>query len=134
MADDVEVIVETFNLLSSDTYEQALELVDDEFEMVTTSDLASEPDTYRGSEGVRRWWETFLEVMEWVRLEVEGAHPVDDHRAILEFLIHTRGRASGIETDQRAIGLATARDGKLLRLQFFTEMADARAAAGLPPS
>ena len=83
---------------------------------------------------MRRWWETFLDVMEWVRLEVEGSHPVDDHRAILEFLIHTRGRASGIETDQRAIGLATARDGKLLRLQFFTEMADARAAAGLPPS
>ncbi len=52
--------------------------------------------------------------MEWVRLEVEGVHPLDDARVILEFLIHTRGRASGIETSQRAVGLATARDGKLL--------------------
>jgi ketosteroid isomerase-like protein len=134
VADDVEAIIETFGLLSSDTYEQALELVDEEFEMVTTPDLASEPDVYRGPEGVRRWWESFLEVMEWVRLEVEGSYPIDDHRAILEFRIRTRGRSSGIETEQRAIGLATARDGKLLRLQFFTEMDAARAAAGLPPS
>jgi ketosteroid isomerase-like protein len=134
VTDDVEAIIEAFGLLSSDTYEDALELVDDDFEMVTTSDLASEPDTYRGPDGVRRWWESFLEVMEWVRLEVEGSYPVDEHRAILEFRIRTRGRSSGIETEQRAIGLATAHDRKLLRLQFFTTMEAARAAAGLPPS
>jgi hypothetical protein len=62
VADDVEAIVATFRLLDSDTYEQAIEFVDDEFEMVTTPDLASEPDVYRGPEGVRRWWESFLPV------------------------------------------------------------------------
>jgi ketosteroid isomerase-like protein len=132
--DDADIIVETFGLLRSDTYERALELVDDDFVMVTTADLASEPDTYRGPEGVRRWWESFLEVMEWVRLEVESAHTVDDHRVILEFLIHTRGRTSGIETDQRAVGLATARHRKLTRLQFFTDLQAAQAAAAAPPS
>jgi ketosteroid isomerase-like protein len=133
VADDLEIIVESFRLLNSDTYEEALELVDDEFEMVTTADLASEPDVYRGPEGARRWWESCVDVMEWVRLEVLNSDPVDDHRAILEFVIHTRGRASGIETDQHAVAIATARDGKLLRLQFFTELGPARAAAGLPP-
>jgi ketosteroid isomerase-like protein len=133
VADDVESIVATFRLLDSDTYEDAIELVDEEFEMVTTPDLASEPDTYTGPEGVRRWWESFLDVMEWVRLEVQEVHPVDEHRAILEFQIHTRGRASGIETDQRAVGLATARDGKLYRLAFFTELEPARAAPGRTP-
>ena len=39
------------------------------------------------------------------------------------------GRASGIETDQRAVGLATARDGKLYRLSFFTGLEAAQAAA-----
>jgi ketosteroid isomerase-like protein len=132
VSDDVETIVETFRLLNSDTYEQALDRVDDEFQMVTPAELASEPDAYRGPEGVRRWWESFLEVMEWVRLEVEEMHPVDDRRVILEFVIHTRGRSSGIETDQRAVGLATARDGKLYRLAFFTDLAQARAAAADP--
>jgi ketosteroid isomerase-like protein len=134
VTDDLEVIVETFRLLNSDTYEQSLELLDDEFEMVTTPDLASEPDIYRGQDGARRWWESFLDVMEWVRLEVKAVYPVDAHRVILEFVIHTRGRASGIETDQHAFGLATARAGKLLRLEFFTGLEQARAAAGLPPS
>jgi ketosteroid isomerase-like protein len=130
VSEDIDAIVETFRMLDSDNYEHALERVDDEFEMVTPPEIASEPDTYRGPEGVRRWWETFLEVMEWVRLEVEEVHLVDDHRVILEFVIHTRGRSSGIETDQRAVGLATARDGKLYRLAFFADLAQARAAAG----
>jgi hypothetical protein len=129
VSDDILAIVETFRLLDSDTYERALERIDDEFEMTTPAELASEPDVYRGPEGVRRWWESFLEVMEWVRLEVEAVHPVDDRRVILEFVIHTRGRSSGIETDQRAVGLATARDGMVYRLAFFTELAQARAAA-----
>jgi ketosteroid isomerase-like protein len=134
VSDDVEAIVEAFRMLDSDNYEQALERVDDEFEMMTPAELASEPDAYRGPEGVRRWWESFLEVMEWVRLELEGVHPVDDQRVILEFVMHTRGRSSGIETDQRAVGFATARDGKLYRLAFFPDLGQARAAAGLPPS
>jgi ketosteroid isomerase-like protein len=132
MDDDVEAIARTFRLLDSRTYEQALEFVDDDFEMVTTAELASEPDVYRGPEGVRRWWESFLDVMEWVRLEVREIHPVGDGRAILEFEIQTRGRSSGIETEQRAVGLASARNGKLYRLRFFTELGSARAAAGLP--
>jgi ketosteroid isomerase-like protein len=130
VSDDADAIVEAFELLDSDTYEQALELIDGEFEMVTPAELASEPDSYRGPEGVRRWWESFLEVMEWVRLEVEEVHPVDDQRLIIEFVIHTRGRSSGIETAQSAVGLTTARNGKLYRLAFFTDLAQARAAAG----
>lgn len=133
MPDDLEAIVETFRLLDSDTYEEALELVDDEFEMVTPANIASEPDTYRGPEGVRRWWESFLEVMEWVRLETEEVHPVGDGRVILEFVIHTRGRTSGIETDQRAVGLAAARSGKLYRLAFFANLEQAWAAARAEP-
>jgi ketosteroid isomerase-like protein len=130
VSDDTDAIVEAFRRLSSDTYEEALELVDDEFEMVTPPELASEPGAYRGPEGVRRWWESFLDVMEWVRLEVEEVHLVDDQRVILEFVMHTRGRSSGIETDQGAVGLATARDGKLYRLAFFADLSQARAAAG----
>jgi hypothetical protein len=128
------VIIDTFGLLNSDNYEQALELVHPEFEMYTPPDIASEPDTYRGADGVRRWWESFLESMEWVRLGVENVYPVDDHRVIIQFVMHTRGRTSGIETDQRAVGLAEAHDGLLRGLQFFTTVAQAREAAGLQPS
>ena len=134
MADDLETIANTFRLLDSETYEQAIELIADDFEMATPAAIASEPSVYRGPEGVRRWWESFLEAMEYVRLEILEAHPVDDTRLILEFEIRTRGRSSGIETSQRAVGLAAARDGKVTRLEFFIDLESAQAAAGLPPS
>ena len=133
MADNVEAIAATFRLLDSDTYEQALESIHDEFVMETPSELASEPDVYRGPAGVRRWWESFLEAMESVRLEVKDVHTIDDDTALVEFVIKARGRTTGIETEQRAVGLATAREGKVVGLEFFTDLDRARAAAGLPP-
>ena len=102
--------------------------------MVTTPELASEPDVYRGPEGVRRWWESFLDVMEWVRWRSRAVDPVDDDRVILEFVIRTRGSASGIETDQHAVGLATAARREAPAAGVLHRPRAARAAAGLPPS
>jgi hypothetical protein len=51
VADGIEVITQTFRLLDSDSYEQALEFIDARFEMTTPSELASEPDVYRGPGG-----------------------------------------------------------------------------------
>jgi hypothetical protein len=70
--------------------------------------------------------------MDSVALEIEEVHPVDEDRALIEFVIHARGRSSGIETEQRAVGLATADGGKLVGLEFFMTLVQARAAAGLP--
>ena len=72
--------------------------------------------------------------MESVRLEVKEVHPIDDDTALVEFVIKARGRTTGIETEQRAVGLATASEGKVIGLEFFTDLEHARAAAGLPPS
>ena len=130
MPSDAELIAEAFRLLDHDTYEQVLPLVADDFEMVTTRDVASEPDTYRGRDGVRRWWTSFLDVMETVHLDPVSFEDLGEGRVLVEFGIRARGRASGIEASQPAVALATARGGLLLRLEFFTSVADAREAAG----
>jgi ketosteroid isomerase-like protein len=130
---ELELVERAFALLDSDTYEQALELVDERFEMVTTRDVASEPDVYRGREGVRRWWESFLEAMDHVALDAGTFHEVDDGRVIVEFVIRARGSRSGIVAEQPAIAVATVERGKLLRLEFFTSLALAREAVGLEP-
>ena len=134
MPTDGELVERAFGLLQSDTYEQVLPLVHDDFEMVTTREVASEPDVYRGPEGVRRWWTSFLDVMDTVHLDPVSFDDLGDGRVIVEFVIRARGQASGIEAGQPAVAIATAEDGKLLRLQFFTDLERARAAAGLPPS
>lgn len=132
MSGEKELIERAFGLLNSDTYEQVLPLVADDFVMVTTAEVASEPDVYRGPEGVRRWWTSFLEAMESVRLEARSFDDLGDGRVIVEFAIHARGQHSGIEAALPAVALATAADGKLLRLEFFTSVELARAAAGPP--
>jgi len=131
--DDLALIREAFELLDSTTYEQLMPLVAADFEMATPAAIASEPDVYRGPDGVRRWWESFLEVMEWVRLDADRFEPAGEGRAIVEFRILARGRTSGIETSQAAVGIATVRDSQLVRLEFFNDLKQARAAAGLPP-
>jgi ketosteroid isomerase-like protein len=129
VADDLDVIRESFALLRSDTYERSLTLIHDDFEMVTTPEVASEPDVYRGHEGVRHWWESFLEAMDYVELEALSFDDLGDGRVIVEFLIHARGKASGIEAAQPGVTIATVADGKMRSLRFFTSLEAARAAA-----
>ena len=119
-----------FGLLQSDTYEQVLPLVHDDFEMVTTREVASEPQTYHGPEGVRRWWTSFLEVMDTVNLDAVSFEDAGDGRVLVEFEIRARGQASGIEATQPAVAVATVADDRLSRLEFFTDLAHARSRLG----
>lgn len=127
--DELELISRAFELLTSDSYEQVLPLVADDFEMVTTTEVASEPDVYLGPEGVRRWWLSFLEAMDSIHLEASGFDSRGSGLVVIEFVIHARGQASGIEAAQPAVALATAAGGKLRRLEFFTSVEAARDAA-----
>jgi ketosteroid isomerase-like protein len=115
VSSEERLVREAFRLLDSETYEQVLPLVDEDFEMVTTAEVASEPDVYRGPEGVRRWWTSFLDAMDSIQLEPIGFEDAGGGRVVVEFVIRARGRASGLETSQPAIALATAKEGKLLR-------------------
>ena len=132
--DDVELLEQAFELLDSDRYEEVLPLVAEDFEMVTTSEVASEPDTYRGRAGVRRWFESFLEAMDSVRVVAHRMHPVGEGEVIVEYSIRARGQRSGIEAEQPAVALATVTDRKLRRLEFFTTLSQARAAVRPDPS
>lgn len=125
----MNVVEQAFALLDSETYEQALTLIDERFEMLTTPEVASEPGLYQGPEGVRRWWTSFLEAMDYVKLVAQRFHDVGDDRAIVEYEIRTRGKRSGIETKQAFVALATVAGDKLVRLEFFTTFERARAAA-----
>jgi ketosteroid isomerase-like protein len=126
---DIELIARTFRVLDSDSYEQALPYIDDGFVMETPANLASEPGVYRGPDGVRRWWESFMEAMDTVRLETLAVEDVGGGQGVVSFVIHARGKSSGIEAEQHAFALATTANGKISGLEFFTELELARAAA-----
>jgi ketosteroid isomerase-like protein len=132
-SDELELIRWAFERLDSERFESVLPVVADDFEMITTAAVASEPDTYRGPEGVRRWWVSFLDAMDSVRLEAGEFTEVGEGQVMVEFEIHARGKQSGIDVRQPAIALATAAGGKLSRLEFFVSLEEARAAARSAP-
>ena len=97
--------------------------------METPAAMASEPQLYRGPDGVRRWWESFLEAMDTVRLETLAIEDAGTGRAIISFVIHARGKSSGIEAEQRAFAIGTTSKGKITGLEIFPEIELAREAA-----
>ena len=127
--DDVELTRLAFQALAEGGVEAMLPYVDEGFEMYTPPNLAAEPDTYRGHDGVRRWFDTFYEAMDEVRIEPQEIMPAGD-RVAMRFRMVARGRTTGLEMVQEAAAISTVAGGKVTRLEFFPTLDEAREAAG----
>jgi ketosteroid isomerase-like protein len=124
----LEIVKAGFEAFNERGVEGVLPIIDPEFEVTTPPELASEPDTYRGHEGVRRWFDSFYEVMDEIRWEPHGFHAAGD-KVIAEFTLHARGRSTGLEFGQDAVQVWTLRDGKAIGVELYPTLAEARAAA-----
>jgi ketosteroid isomerase-like protein len=130
--ENVELVRSGIETLRDEGWPALLPLLDPEFEFTTPADLAMEPDTYRGEEGLRRYFESFEDAMEDIRIVPEG-DPLDaGDKVFLPFKLSARGKETGIEAEQHAFLVWTLRDGKALRLEIFGSRVDALKAAGLP--
>ena len=61
----------------------------------------------------------------------DDVRDLGDARVLAMGTIHIRGRGGGVEMDIPAAGIATFRDGKLSRWDFFRERCAALKAAGV---
>jgi ketosteroid isomerase-like protein len=129
-AADVELLRENLATLADEGYEALLPLVHPEFQMETIPGMAAEPQVYRGPEGVRRWWESFYEVMDEIRLEPNEFHDGGDGKVVMAFRLAARGQASGLEVTQDAFMLCRLRERLLIGIEFFFTLDEALAAAG----
>ena len=129
---NAETMREGFEALASgESWEALLPLLAPEFELTTPPGLAAEPDTYRGEEGMRRYWESFEEVMEEIRIEPREFHEVQDW-VLAPFTMSARGRTTGIESSIDAVMAWQWRDGKAVRGLVFADLEAAQAA--VPPA
>jgi uncharacterized protein len=126
--ESVEVVRSVYSALAGEGVEAALEFVDPEFEVTTPRSLASEPDTYRGHDGIRRYFASFGDAMDDVRLEGREFTSVGD-KVLAETTLHARGRTTGLATEQHAFLVWTLRNGMLTRLEAFPDEAQALEAA-----
>jgi ketosteroid isomerase-like protein len=116
--ENVEIIRRGYAALAEEGVEALLPLTDPEFESTTPPSLASEPDTFRGYEGVRRWFDSFGDAMDGVYFEGKSFTPIGD-KVVVDTILHARGRTTGIDTTQHAFVVWTLRNGKVLRAETF---------------
>jgi ketosteroid isomerase-like protein len=127
---NVETVREALRVLAEDGVEPMIPMVHPEFEMTTPIGLAAEPQTYRGRDGVRRWFSSFDEVMDDVRVQADFLEELADGRMLAETTLRATGPRSGIETEQHTAMLLTVADGMVRRIEFYPDTDAARAAAG----
>ena len=124
---DVELLRDGFAQLAEEGYESLLPLVHPEFEMTTPPGIAAEPQTYRGTEGMRRWWESFYEVMDEVQVVPNEFHDAGAGRVVIAATLRATGQSSGLEVEQPAFLLVHLRDGQMHRIEFFFSLDEALA-------
>jgi ketosteroid isomerase-like protein len=128
--ENVEIVRSAYAALAESGVEAALAFTDPQFETTTPPSLASEPDTYRGHEGVRRYFGSFGDGMDGVYFEGQEFTSVGD-KVLVDTKLHGRGRTTGIETEQRAFLVFTLREGLVTSIETFVEQGQALEAAGL---
>jgi ketosteroid isomerase-like protein len=106
-----------------------LELCDPE---VVIQDPERTGTTFRGPDGLRRFFEEWLESWEEYRSE-----PLELTQSGNEILVHARqtgkGKLSGIEIDQDLFVVLRVRDGKFVEYRLYTKREGALASMGAAP-
>ena len=86
-------------------------------------------ESYRGFDGVRRFWREFVSTWETYKVEPLSFDDAGDQVAVV---VHIVGRTHALEVDETRSSLVKIRNGRVVRVKSFTDPDGAREAAGLP--
>jgi ketosteroid isomerase-like protein len=125
---NADLVRERFGPMRDGDVEALLPLIHPAFEVTTPPGLAAEPDTYRGPEGIRRYFESFYEVMDRVSFEPDDFIAVGE-RVVVPLTLKARGRTTGIETAQRLVQVWELKDEKAYRIEVYATLEEAMDAA-----
>ena len=125
---NVDLVRERFAPMREGDVEALLTLTHPDFEVTTPPGLAAEPDTYRGPEGIRRYFDSFYEIMDRVSFEPHDFIGVGE-RVVVPVTLRARGRTTGIETTQKLVQVWELRDEKAYRIEVYATLEEAMEAA-----
>jgi ketosteroid isomerase-like protein len=127
VSSNVEIVQRGFEAFNEGGIDGILPFVHPDFEATTPPELATEPQTYRGHDGIRRWFESFDDVMEKIRWDARDFHEVD-RRVVVEFTLRARGKTTGLDFGQDAVMVWELREGQAIRLSLYPTLDQALAA------
>ncbi len=111
-------------------FDAAVEFFDPEVEWVLPPLQRS--DSCRGPDEITRFWQGLDETWEELRLDPQESVDAGDKVAI-RLLYYGRGRGSGVEMEAEVYHqVTTFRDGLMVRIEYFTDWAQALEAVGQP--
>ena len=132
-SENVRLLARMYEAWDAQDLATVCELLDPEFEWVNPS-YAVHPGIRRGHEGMEKVMENLRESFEHQVRVLGEVEELDGDRVLWHTVFHARGRDSGAQIDVEEQHLWTLRDGKILRIQWFHDVDEARRAAGLDGS
>jgi ketosteroid isomerase-like protein len=127
-ATNVDLVRSGFETLGEGGVEGLLPFIHPEFEVTTPPGLAAEPDTYRGPDGIRRYFDSFYDAMDEVSFDAKDFIPVGE-RVVVPMTLRARGRTTGIVAEQDLVQIWELRGEKAIRVEVFATLDEALAAA-----
>jgi ketosteroid isomerase-like protein len=128
--EDVEVVREIFEAFNSEDIDLILSFTHSDFDVEVPPDLSAEPDTYRGQDGMRRYWDSFRDAMEEIRFQPERFWDAGE-AVVVAMHITAKGRRTAIPVEQRLAGVWTICDRKAIRVRVYASLSEALQAVGL---
>jgi ketosteroid isomerase-like protein len=127
---NVELIRRGLEAFNSEDMERILAFVDPGFETEISGELSAEPDTYRGHDGIRRYFESFRDAMDEIRFQPERFWDAGE-AVVVALRLTAKGRQTAIRVEQRIAQVWSVRDGRAIGVRTYTSIAEALRAAGL---
>ena len=128
--ENVEALRRGFDAMNLGDMNSILAFVHPDFEVAIPPELSAEPDTYRGHDGVRRYFESFEDAMRDIRFDAERVWDVGD-TVVVALRLTAKGRETGILVEQTLGQVWTVRDGVAMRVQSFVTVSEALESVGL---
>ena len=104
--------------------------VDPDWEWRPAQKFPGTDAVYRGKEGIRRFWSTFREPWESIRIELEKVEDLGDGRVLALMTFHGKGRGSGVDVTTEYANVVTIRDGLWVYAVGYSDWESALEAAG----
>jgi ketosteroid isomerase-like protein len=126
----VEIVRHALGEFASGDLERVAACFHADFEGVIAPELSAEPDTYRGRDGIQRYFDSFREAFEDIRFEPEDFADAGD-AVVVAICMRAVGKLTKIPVEQHNAGVWTVREGKVARIDTYATFEQALAAAGL---
>ena len=105
--------------------------VDPDWEWRTAQKFPGVDAVYRGKDGFRRFWQTFREPWESIRVELERVEDLGDGRVLALMTFYGKGKDSGVDVTTEYANILTIRDGLFTHAAGYKDWSSAVGAAGL---